>query len=117
VALPAYLPEGFVRQCIRARRRSEYGEIQVVFGDGLSLLSLFSSTKFRNLDGGGAAASLADLGHGTGQWHDLGLVNGISWRAPWAHMALLGELSRSELHKVAGSVRAPREPSLSAGRP
>ena len=47
VALPAYLPEGFERQCIRARRRRDYGEIQVVFGDGLSLLSLFESTSFR----------------------------------------------------------------------
>ena len=47
VALPAYLPEGFDRQCIRARRRRDYGEIQVVFGDGLSLLSLFESTSFR----------------------------------------------------------------------
>jgi len=117
VALPAYLPAGFERQCIKARRARDYGEIQVVFGDGLSLLSLFSSTKFHNLDGGGAGVALADIGHGTGQWHDLGLVSGISWRAPWAHMALLGELSRGELHKVVGSVRPPGEPSPPTGRP
>ena len=42
----------------------------------------------------------------------MGLVTGISWRAPWGHMALLGELSRSEMHKVAGSVQA--RPELSA---
>ena len=117
VALPSYLPQGFERQCIKARRERDYGEVQVVFGDGLSLLSLFSSTRFHDAGAGLASASAADIGHGTGQWHDLGLVSGISWRAPWAYLALLGELSRTELHKVAGSVRAPQELSVPAGRP
>lgn len=106
LALPAYLPEGFDRQCIRARRRRDYGEIQVVYGDGLSLLSLFASTSFRETPAG-------VVGHPTGRWHDLGLVTGISWRAPWAHMALLGELSRTELQKVARSVQV--RPELSPG--
>jgi len=109
VALPAYLPEGFDRQCIRARRQRDYGEIQVVFGDGLSLLSLFESTSFREPAAGRGPGSAVAIGHATGRWHDLGLVTGISWRAPWGHLALLGELSRAELHKVAGSVRARQE--------
>ena len=116
VALPAYLPEGFVRQCIRARRRSDYGEIQVVFGDGLSLLSLFASTRFREPAAAGESASAVAVGHSTGRWHDLGLVTGISWRAPWAYLALLGELSRDELHKIAGSVRGRSELSASPAR-
>lgn len=109
LGLPAYLPAGFVRQCIRARRQRDYGEIQVVFGDGLSLLSLFESTSFREPAAGSGVASAVVVGHATGRWHDLGLVTGISWRAPWAHLALLGELSRSEMHKVAGSVRRQQE--------
>jgi outer membrane lipoprotein-sorting protein len=116
LALPAYLPEGFNRQCIRARRQRDYGEIQVVFGDGLSLLSLFASTSFREPSGGGAPAPSVAVGHATGRWHDLGLVTGISWHAPWGHMALLGELSRSEMHKVAGSVRTSQELSTPASR-
>jgi len=116
VALPAYLPEGFDRQCIRARRQRDYGEIQVVFGDGLSLLSLFESTSFREPATDAGSAPAVAVGHATGRWHDLGLVTGISWRAPWAHMALLGELSRSEMHKVAGSVRERTELSASPAR-
>jgi len=116
MALPAYLPQGFSRQCIRARRRRDYGEIQVVFGDGLSLLSLFESTSFREPAGGSGLARTVAVGHARGRWHDLGLVTGISWRAPWGHMALLGELSRSELHKVAGSVRPIQELSPPAAR-
>jgi len=112
LALPAYLPEGFDRQCIKARRQRDYGEIQVVFSDGLSLLSLFESTSFREPANGSGLASSVSVGHATGRWHDLGLVTGISWHAPWGHMALLGELSRSEMHKVAGSVRT--RPELSA---
>jgi len=112
IALPAYIPEGFDRQCIRARRRGDYGEIQVVFGDGLSLLSLFESTSFREPAVDKGSASSVAVGHATGRWHDLGLVTGISWRASWGHLALLGELSPSEMHKVAGSV--PERPELSA---
>jgi outer membrane lipoprotein-sorting protein len=115
LGLPEYLPEGFARQCIRARRQREYGEIQVVFGDGLSLLSLFESTSFHEPAGAAGDAAAVDVGHATGRWHDLGLVTGISWRAPWAHLALLGELSRSEMHKVAGSVRLQQELSPASG--
>lgn len=116
MALPAYLPEGFTRQCIRARRQRDYGEIQVVFGDGLSLLSLFESTSFREpAEERGLARSVA-VGHAVGRWHDLGLVTGISWHAPWGHMALLGELSRAEMHRVAGSVRTTEELSAPSAR-
>jgi len=116
MALPAYLPEGFERQCIRARRQSDYGEIQVVFGDGLSLLSLFESTSFREPASDGGTALTVAVGHATGRWHDLGLVTAISWRVPWGHMALLGELSRSEMHKVARSVRTRQELFTSPAR-
>jgi outer membrane lipoprotein-sorting protein len=116
MALPAYLPEGFERQCIRARRRSDYGEIQVVYGDGLTLLSLFASTSFREPAAGAESSSAVSVGHASGRWHDLGLVTGISWRAPWAYLALLGELSRDEMHKIAGSVRGRSELSASPGR-
>jgi outer membrane lipoprotein-sorting protein len=116
VALPAYLPAGFARQCIRARRHHDYGEIQVVFGDGLSLLSLFQSTSFRDPGAAGAAAAV-EVGHATGRWHALGLVNGISWGTSRAHFALLGELSRDELHRVAGSVRGDEELSPAGRRP
>jgi len=109
LALPAYLPAGFDRQCIRARRQRDYGEIQVIFGDGLSLLSLFESTSFRESAADTGSGPLVAVGHAAGRWHDLGLVTGISWRAPGGHMALLGELSRSEMHKIAGSVRTRRE--------
>jgi len=116
VSLPAYLPEGFARQCIRARRRQTYGEVQVVFGDGLSLLSLFESTSFRD-PGAAAAGPAVAVGHWTGRWHELGPVTGISWRTPWANFALLGELSREELHRVAGSVRGREELSPAGRRP
>jgi outer membrane lipoprotein-sorting protein len=111
VALPAYLPEGFARQCIRARRHGDYGEVQVVYGDGLSLLSLFQSTRFR--DPGGSAAPVVAVGGAAGRWHELGLVTGISWRTPRAHFALLGELSREELHRIAGSVGVEELPAAS----
>lgn len=108
VVLPAYLPDGFARQCIRARRQRGYGEVQVVFSDGLSLLSLFESTSFRD-PGGGSAAPAVPVGHWTGRWHELGLVRGISWKAQSGHLALLGELSREELEKVAGSIAGKPE--------
>lgn len=116
LALPAYLPSGFDRQCIRARRRSDYGEIQVVFGDGLSLLSLFESTSFREPATEKGSTPTVAVGHAVARWHDLGLVTAISWHAPSGHMALLGELSRSELHRIAGSVRVSQELSAVPAR-
>lgn len=117
VPLPEYLPAGFARQCIRARRRHDYGEIQVVFGDGLSLLSLFASTRFKDPGADPRAAQAVEIGPWHGRWYDLGLVTGISWRTPWGHLALLGELSRTELLRVAGSVRASQELSDSVAHP
>ncbi len=116
LVLPAYLPEGFDRQCIRARRQNGYGEIQVVFGDGLSLMSLFASTTFRESAGVAASAPSAAIGHSIGRWYDLGLVSGISWSAAGIHMALLGELSRTEMHRVARSVQVRQELSPASGR-
>lgn len=113
--LPAYLPGGFSRQCIQAVGRPGYGEIQAVYGDGLTLLSFFSSSKFR--DPGGAGGGAVEIGPWPGRWHDLGLVRGITWRAPWAHLALLGELSRGELQRIAASVPAPRETRRTGPRP
>jgi outer membrane lipoprotein-sorting protein len=113
MTLPAYLPAGFERQCIRARRQGRYGEIQVVFGDGLSLLSLFASTSFHDTGEDQAAQTVA-VGPWQAHWRDLGLVTGIQWGTPWAHLALLGEISRTELLKVAGSVPGPRELSVPA---
>jgi outer membrane lipoprotein-sorting protein len=117
VPLPAYLPAGFARQCIRAHRKREYGEIQVVFGDGLSLLSLFASTRFKDPGGDAHAADVVEIGPWHGRWYDRGLVTGVSWRTPWANLALLGELSRPELQRVAGSVRPSPELSAPAGHP
>lgn len=114
VALPAYLPEGFVRQCITARRQRDYAEVQVTFGDGLSLLSLFESNAFR--EPGGSAQAVA-VGPWPGRWHDMGLVTGLSWRTGRAHLALLGELSRAELFRVAGSVRGRPELSHPVAHP
>lgn len=108
VALPEYLPEGFDRQCVRARRRGDYGEIQVLFGDGLSLLSLFGSTRFRP-PAEGAGVAEGRVGSWPAGWYDLGLVKAIAWRPPWAYMTLLGELSREELERVAASVRLAGE--------
>lgn len=114
--LPAYLPQGFVRQCIRARRQSDYGEIQVIFGDGLSVLSLFASTSFHDPGAGAAPVAATAVGSGTGRWYENGLVSGLAWREAWGHLALLGELSRSELYRIASSVRPQPELSPVSGR-
>lgn len=106
LGLPQYLPAGFAQTCIRTRRHHAYGEVQVLFSDGLSLLSLFESTHFKEPGGGGGEpANLVGVGPWPGRWYDLGLVTGLAWGAPGMHHALLGELSRGELHKVAVSIR------------
>jgi hypothetical protein len=114
--VPAYLPQGFVQQCIRARRQDGHGEIQVIYGDGLSVLSLFASTSFRDPGAGVSAAPAATFGTGGGRWYDKGLVSALAWREPWGHLALLGELSRPEIYRIASSVRARPELTPVSGR-
>jgi outer membrane lipoprotein-sorting protein len=116
LGLPEYLPAGFARTCIHARRHRDYGEIQVLYSDGLSLLSLFESTHFHP-PGGGAPEGVIMVGPWPGRWYDLGSVTALAWGRPGRHLALLGELARGELHKIATSVRQPEEPSTAAQHP
>lgn len=111
VRLPRYLPAGFAQTCIQVRRHHDYGEVQVVFSDGLSLLSLFESTHFREPGGGsGEPETPVGVGQLPGRWYDLGLVTALAWGRPGTYFALLGELSRDELLKVGVSVAASGEP-------
>lgn len=110
LALPRYLPFGFVRKCIRARRSSGHGEVQVVYSDGLSLLSLFESSR-PGSPGGGAPAGAREVSVGKheGSLQRAGLVSALSWNASQAHMTILGEVSHEELLRIAGSITPFRE--------
>jgi outer membrane lipoprotein-sorting protein len=110
VRFPRYLPAGFAQTCIHARRHHDYGEVQVLYSDGLSLLSLFESTHFREPGGGGRELETpVGVGQLPGRWYDLGLVTALAWGRPGAYFALLGELSRDELLKVGASIGAREE--------
>ena len=109
IGIPRYLPEGFVRKCVRVRRGPSGGEIQVLYSDGLSLLSLFQSSKFRTLKGGGSQSVSLDVGGRPGNIRPMGLINALSWQPAWAHLTILGEISQAEMLKVAESVQPLRE--------
>ena len=110
VGLPDYLPWGFVRKCIRARRVNTFSEIQVLYSDGLSLLSIFESSKGRPYGKEGPKGSTGvRVGEYSGNLYHLGLMSALSWKASWAHLTILGEMSREEMLKVAESVHPLRE--------
>lgn len=110
VELPAYVPQGFVRKCIRAKKSRDYGEVQILYTDGLSLLSVFGSSRFR---GAGTkdseAAEEVAVGDAEAKLNRHGLLRALSWQSPWAHMTILGEISKEELIKVAESITPARE--------
>ena len=110
IGLPGYLPGGFVRKCVRARHSRDYGEVQVLYSDGLSLLSIFESTHFRPLsEGGESRAVTVEVNGSPGRLQGLGLVSALSWQSPAAYITILGEVSRNEMLKVAESIRPLRE--------
>ena len=109
LGLPRYLPPGFVRKCVRARHTGSYGEIQVLYSDGLSLLSLFTSSAFKASKSPTGRSSAVQVAGVPGVMYRLGLVSAIYWRSPSSHLAILGELSREELFKVAESISVERE--------
>lgn len=103
LVLPRYLPGGFVQKCIRARRLRDYREVKVLYSDGLSLLTLFESSRFRPF--GAAAGGLSvQVGERPASLYRLGLVSALNWESPGSYLTILGELSRDELLKVAESV-------------
>jgi len=110
LTLPGYLPDGFVQKCIRARRSSSHGEIKVLYSDGLSLLTIFESSRPRSFRGADAGLPVR-IGKDPASLNKLGLVSALNWESRGAYLTILGELSRDELLKVAGSVRPLRERS------
>ncbi len=106
--LPHYLPGGFVEKCVRAKRTDAYGEIQVLYSDGLSLLSLFESSRPFQSTASGRSVEI-EVGGAPGVWLQLGLVSALRWQSPQAYLTLLGEISRDELLKVAESIYSLRE--------
>jgi outer membrane lipoprotein-sorting protein len=107
LVLPQYLPGGFLRKCIRARRQGDYREIKVLYSDGLSLLTLFESSRFRPFGGAGSGLSV-QVGDNSASLHRLGLVSALNWESPGSYLTILSELSRDELLKVAESVEPVR---------
>ena len=110
VGLPGYLPGGFARKCIRAKRAGDYGEIQVVYSDGLSLLSLFESSRFRPVAKSPLSKSQPVMvGGRQAELRQMGLVNSLAWQTSWAHLTILGEISHEEMLRVAESIYPARE--------
>lgn len=110
LGLPLYLPGGFVKKCVRARRADGYGEIQVLYSDGLSLLSLFESSRYRPVKAAGPGRSVEiEVGGVPGVWRQLGLVSALHWQSSQANLTIIGEISRDELLKVAESIYPLRE--------
>lgn len=110
VGIPGYVPRGFVRKCIRAKKSRDYGEIQVLYTDGLSLLSLFQSSRFRApLKDRKEGARILAVGEKEGELNRHGLLSALSWPASWAQLTLIGEISSEEMVKVAESITPARE--------
>ena len=110
LGLPHYLPGGFVKKCVRARRADGHGEIQVLYSDGLSLLSLFESSRYLPVKSAGPGRSVEiEVGGSPGVWRRLGLVSALHWQTPQAYLTILGEISRDEQLKVAESIYPLRE--------
>lgn len=110
IGLPEYLPDGFAQKCVRARRTGDYGEIQIVYSDGLSLLSLFESSRFRPVAKGARSSTQpVTVGDRQAELHRLGLVHALAWQTSWVHLTILGEISREEMLRVAESIYPLRE--------
>jgi negative regulator of sigma E activity len=110
LTLPGYLPEGFVRKCIRALRSISHGEIKVLYSDGLSLLTIFERSRFSPISGPNSGLPVR-VGERSASLYRMGLVSALNWESSGTYLTILGELPRQELLKVADSVRPFREHS------
>lgn len=103
-ASPKYLPEGFTPVSADVSMVHGVKTLHILFSDGIRTVSLFQNDK-------GATADLSrfhpvpvKIGDREGRAVEQGPTTLLAWSDGARHFALVGDLSRNEMQKIASSV-------------
>jgi negative regulator of sigma E activity len=103
-ASPADLPEGFALVGSSVETVNGVKTVHLNYSDGLRTLSLFENAVGAEADFGADKPRSIALGEESGKLVEHGATTLIAWKEKQLTLMLLGDLSRSELARIAESV-------------
>ena len=101
---PRYLPEGFVPITGDVSTIKGVRNLHLLYSDGLRTLSLFENARGAAVDPQHYTRDTVTIGTHTGEYMMDGPTALVAWSAGPLHFALVGELSRAEMLRIAESV-------------
>lgn len=101
---PRYLPEGFVPVAGDVSEIKGVRTLHLLYSDGLRTVSLFQNARGAAVDLSRYTPRVAKVGSRDAQYVEDGPTTLLAWARGDLHFALVGELSRDELIKIASSV-------------
>lgn len=102
--VPHYLPEGFTAVAADLATENGVQTLHILYSDGLRTVSLFENARGAAVDMSGYRQTALNSGSLHGQFVDRGAFTLLAWANAGLHFALVGDLSRSELEKIALSL-------------
>jgi negative regulator of sigma E activity len=104
---PRYLPEGFTPIAADLAKENGIETLHLLYSDGLRTVSLFENARGAAVDMAGYHETPFRVGTVRGQSVDEGPTTLLAWSRGALHFALVGDLSRTDLEKIAASVSGP----------
>jgi negative regulator of sigma E activity len=101
---PRYLPEGFLPVTGDVTDVNGVRTLHLLYSDGIRTVSLFENARDVAVDLSHYTAKPIRVENREAQYVEQGPITLLSWSEAGLHFALVGELSRSELVKIAASV-------------
>ena len=106
VRAPHYLPEGFTPIAADLAQENGVRTLHLLYSDGLRTFSLFENARGSAVDMSGYRQTPFAIGSVRGQLVDRGAEMLLAWSQGSLHFALVGDLSRDELERIAASITA-----------
>jgi negative regulator of sigma E activity len=103
---PKYLPDGFLPVAGDVTDIKGVRTLHVLYSDGLRTVSLFENARGAAVDLSKYIVHSTKVRSGTAQYVEDGPTTLLAWASGARHFALVGELSREELVRIASSVTA-----------
>jgi negative regulator of sigma E activity len=101
---PKYLPDGFLPVAGDVTEIKGVRTLHVLYSDGLRTVSLFENARGAAVDMSKYTVHQTKVGSGSAQYVEDGPTTLLSWASGPRHFALVGELTREELVRIASSV-------------
>ena len=101
---PRYLPDGFLPVTGDISAVNGVRTLHLLYSDGIRTVSLFENARGAAVDMSRYSAHDIAVQNHRGRYVEQGPVTLLAWQESGLHFALVGELSRTELVKIAASV-------------